>query len=84
MTIPIASSSATCQHFMPEVTQILSQIEHGDPLAAERLLPLVDDELRKLANVKLAQEKPVQTLQATALVAVKRGLPFLPSYVNAH
>jgi RNA polymerase sigma factor (sigma-70 family) len=53
---------------MPDVTQILSQIEQGDPQAAEKLLPLVYDELRKLAAVKLAQEKPGQTLQATALV----------------
>src|SRR6187402_2807521 len=53
---------------MSEVTHILSQIEEGDPQAAEKLLPLVYDELRKLAAVKLAQEKPGQTLQATALV----------------
>jgi RNA polymerase sigma factor (TIGR02999 family) len=53
---------------MSDVTQILSEIEHGDPAAAERLLPLVYDELRKLAASKLAQEKPGQTLQATALV----------------
>src|SRR5436190_16342191 len=53
---------------MSDVTRILSQIEQGDPQAAEQLLPLVYDELRKLAAVKLAQEKPGQTLQATALV----------------
>ena len=53
---------------MHDVTQILSQIESGDPAAAEKLLPLVYDELRKLAAVRLAQEKPGQTLQATALV----------------
>jgi RNA polymerase sigma factor (TIGR02999 family) len=53
---------------MSDVTRILSQIEAGDPQAAEKLLPLVYDELRKLAAVKLAQEKPGQTLQATALV----------------
>jgi RNA polymerase sigma factor (TIGR02999 family) len=53
---------------MNEVTQILSAIEQGDPHAAEQLLPLVYDELRKLAVQKLAQEKPGQTLQATALV----------------
>lgn len=53
---------------MTDVTQILSQIEQGDPSAAEQLLPLVYDELRKLAAAKLAQEKPGQTLQATALV----------------
>ena len=53
---------------MSEVTHILSAIEEGDPHAAEQLLPLVYDELRKLAAQKLAQEKPGQTLQATALV----------------
>ena len=53
---------------MSDVTQILSAIEQGDPHAAEQLLPLVYDELRKLAAQKLAQEKPGQTLQATALV----------------
>jgi RNA polymerase sigma factor (TIGR02999 family) len=53
---------------MSDVTQILSQIEQGDPSAAEQLLPLVYDELRKLAAQKMAQEKPGQTLQATALV----------------
>ena len=54
--------------FMTDVTQILRQIEQGDPTAAEQLLPLVYDELRKLATTKLAHEKPGQTLQATALV----------------
>ena len=53
---------------MTDVTRILSAIEQGDPQAAEQLLPLVYDELRKLAAQKLAQEKPGQTLQATALV----------------
>jgi RNA polymerase sigma factor (TIGR02999 family) len=53
---------------MSDVTRTLSQIESGDPAAAEKLLPLVYDELRKLAAAKLAQEKPGQTLQATALV----------------
>ncbi len=53
---------------MTDVTQILSQIESGDPSAAGHLLPLVYDELRKLAAAKLAHEKPGQTLQATALV----------------
>jgi RNA polymerase sigma factor (TIGR02999 family) len=53
---------------MSEVTHILSAIEQGDPHAAEQLLPLVYEELRKLAAQKLAQEKPGQTLQATALV----------------
>src|SRR3954465_3747127 len=53
---------------MSEVTRILSAIEQGDPHAAGELLPLVYEELRKLAGQKLAQEKPGQTLQATALV----------------
>jgi RNA polymerase sigma factor (TIGR02999 family) len=53
---------------MSEVTSILSAIEQGDPHAAEQLLPLVYDELRALAAHRLAQEKPGQTLQATALV----------------
>jgi RNA polymerase sigma factor (TIGR02999 family) len=53
---------------MNEVTRVLSAIEGGDPHAAEQLLPLVYDELRKLAAQKLAQEKPGQTLEATALV----------------
>lgn len=53
---------------MTDVTQILLQIESGDPSAAAELLPMVYDELRKLASARLAQEKPGQTLQATALV----------------
>src|SRR5882724_5535434 len=53
---------------MSEVTKILSAIEQGDPSAAEQLLPLVYEELRQLAAQRLAQEKPGQTLQATALV----------------
>ena len=53
---------------MADITQILSQIESGDPSAADQLLPLVYDELRKLAAARMAQEKPGQTLQATALV----------------
>ena len=53
---------------MTDVTQVLSQIEDGDPSAAEKLLPLVYEELRKLASQKLRNEKPGQTLQATALV----------------
>jgi RNA polymerase sigma factor (TIGR02999 family) len=53
---------------MSDVTQILAAIEQGDPRAAEQLLPLVYEELRKLAAMRLAQEKPGQTLQATALV----------------
>jgi RNA polymerase sigma factor (TIGR02999 family) len=53
---------------MSDVTRILSDIQHGDPTAAEQLLPLVYQELRRLAAAKLAQETPGQTLQATALV----------------
>src|SRR5262245_43300884 len=53
---------------MTDVTRILSAIEQGDAHAAEQLLPLVYDELRKLAAERMAQEKPAQTLQATALV----------------
>jgi RNA polymerase sigma factor (TIGR02999 family) len=53
---------------MDNVTQILSAIEQGDPQAADQLLPLVYEELRRLAAAKMAQENPGQTLQATALV----------------
>jgi hypothetical protein len=53
---------------MSDVTQILNAIEQGNPHAAKELLPIVYEELRKLAAQKLAQEKPGQTLQATALV----------------
>jgi RNA polymerase sigma factor (TIGR02999 family) len=53
---------------MTDVTRILAAIQQGDPRAAEQLLPLVYDELRKVAAEKMAQEKPGQTLQATALV----------------
>src|SRR5262245_33369812 len=53
---------------MSDVTQILTQIEQGDSRAADQLLPLVYDELRRLAAAKLARENPGQTLQATALV----------------
>jgi RNA polymerase sigma factor (TIGR02999 family) len=53
---------------MSDVTGLLSAIEQGDPAAAEKLLPLVYDELRRLAAQKLAQERPGQTLEATALV----------------
>jgi RNA polymerase sigma factor (TIGR02999 family) len=53
---------------MTDVTQILSRIDSGDPTAAEQLLPLIYDELRELAAARLAQEKPGQTLQPTALV----------------
>jgi hypothetical protein len=53
---------------MKEVTHVLSLIEQGEHHAAEQLLPLVYDELRRLAAVKLAHEMPGQTLQATALV----------------
>jgi len=53
---------------MSDVTHLLHAIEAGEPQAAEQLLPLVYDELRKLATARMAQEKPGQTLQATALV----------------
>jgi RNA polymerase sigma factor (TIGR02999 family) len=53
---------------MSEITQVLERIQKGEPSAAEALLPLVYEELRKLAAQKMAQEKPGQTLQATALV----------------
>src|SRR6188508_446358 len=53
---------------MSDVTRVLSRIESGDPSAAEQLLQLVYEELRKLAKARLAQEQPGQTLQATALV----------------
>jgi RNA polymerase sigma factor (TIGR02999 family) len=53
---------------MSEVTRILSEIEQGDPVASEKLLPLVYNELRQLAAAQLADERPGQTLQATALV----------------
>lgn len=62
---PQAATAGTLMH---EVTQLLSAIDQGDPQAAEQLLPLVYEELRTLAAQKLAQEKPGQTLEATALV----------------
>ena len=64
---------------MADVTQILSQIESGDPSAADQLLPLVYDELRKLAAAKLAFEKPGHSLQATALARLpqKGRIPLL-------
>ena len=65
---PTRVRSPQSPHCMSEVTRILSAIEQGDPAAAEQLLPLVYDELRKLAAQRLANEKPGQTLQATALV----------------
>jgi RNA polymerase sigma factor (TIGR02999 family) len=65
--IPLAFSSISVPP-MSEVTRVLSAIEEGDPHAADQLLPLVYEELRKLAAQKLAQEKPGQTLEATALV----------------
>jgi RNA polymerase sigma factor (TIGR02999 family) len=68
---------------MTDVTRILSAIEQGDPQAAEQLMPLVYDELRKLAAHKLAQEKPGQTLQATALVH-EAYLRLVGSEPNAH
>src|SRR5208283_2022339 len=62
--IPVSLLSPLCRH-MSEVTRILSQIASGDPQAGEQLLPLVYEELRKLAAQKMAQEKPGQTLDAT-------------------
>ena len=74
---------------MNDVTQILSQIEHGDPSAAEQLLPLVYDELRRLAAAKLVHERPGQTLQATSLVheaseatVAGRATPVVASRLN--
>src|SRR5208283_5324117 len=64
----VSSSPKIRVRLMHEVTCILCAIEQGDPHAAEQLLPLVYNELRKLAATKMAQEKPDQTLQATALV----------------
>ena len=63
---PSAGGTLCCMS--SDVTRILSAIEQGDPSAAEQLLPLVYEELRKLAAQRLAQEKPGQTLEATALV----------------
>src|SRR4051794_9783422 len=65
---PCSGLRATGGSPMSEVTRMLSAIEQGDPSAAEQLLPLVYDELRQLAAERMAQEKPGQTLQATALV----------------
>ncbi|MFL5327278.1 MAG: ECF-type sigma factor [Gemmataceae bacterium] len=69
---------------MPDITQILSAIDAGDPHAAEQLLPMVYDELRKLAAAKLAHEQPGQTLDATALVheAYLRLTPDRPDFAN--
>jgi RNA polymerase sigma factor (TIGR02999 family) len=64
----ISSRAAAAGTSMYEVTQLLNAIDKGDLRAADQLLPLVYDELRKLATQKLAREKPGQTLQATALV----------------
>src|SRR6266568_3822070 len=65
---PWPGSAHTRAAKLSEVTRILSAIEQGEPHAAENLLPLVYDELRRLAAQKMAQEAPGQTLQATALV----------------
>jgi RNA polymerase sigma factor (TIGR02999 family) len=62
------STKLLCSVVMHEVTRILFAMEEGNPQAAEQLFPLVYNELRKLAAIKVAQEKPGQTLQATALV----------------
>ena len=71
---------------MSDVTHILSQIEAGDPSAAEQLLPLVYDELRKLAARQMAEEKPGQTLQATGLVHERLAEtdPVAADVVNLH
>lgn len=66
-TVPVGEPGNPASD-LHDVTRILSRIEHGDGQAAEQLLPLVYEELRKLAAAKMAQEKPDQTLQATALV----------------
>jgi len=55
---------------LSDVTRILDRVQEGNPKAAEELLPLVYEELRKLAAAKMAQQAPGQTLQATALVAL--------------
>src|SRR2546421_2949658 len=68
MTPPRGNSTAGTVTAMTEVTRILEELQQGDPHAAEQLLPLVYEELRQLAAQRLAQEKPGQTLQATALV----------------
>src|SRR5262245_39447502 len=68
LSLLLTLSGAVILAVMCEVTRILSAIEQGDPHAAAQLLPLVYDELRKLAAQKLAHEAPGQTLQATALV----------------
>jgi RNA polymerase sigma factor (TIGR02999 family) len=68
---PLASCSSARYHLLlmnPDVTQLLNALEQGDPHAAEELLPLVYQELRKLAAQRMAQEQPGQTLQPTALV----------------
>ena len=68
---------------MSEATRILQAIENGDPQAADQLMPLVYDELRKLAAAKLAHEKPGQTLDATGLVdATGRDRGFQPLRAN--
>jgi RNA polymerase sigma factor (TIGR02999 family) len=62
------SRTADCCQAMSEVTRLLDALDRGEPRAAEELLPLVYEELRRLAHLKMAQEKPGQTLQPTALV----------------
>jgi RNA polymerase sigma factor (TIGR02999 family) len=65
---PAASRAIAVARQMSNVTHLLAEIASGDPSAAKQLLPLVYDELRKLAAARMAQEKPGQTLQTTALV----------------
>src|SRR5258708_4074937 len=68
MSVVISSLSQTSGANMSDATLLLSAVERGDPTAAERLLSLLYDELRRLATSKMAQEAPGQTLQPTALV----------------
>lgn len=67
-SIHFATHHGTMPNTRQDVTRILADIEHGDPAAAEQLLPLVYDELRRLAAMKMAAERPDLTVQATALV----------------
>ena len=66
----VGNSTKAVPHYcaLPDLTQMLTAMERGEPIAAEDLLPLVYEELRRVAAARLAQERPGQTLQATALV----------------
>lgn len=84
VAIPLAAEPASpVPSFMSDVTRILAQIESGDPAAAEQLLPLVYDELRKLAANRLAQERLGQTLSATSLVH-EAYLRLVSADIDAH